>query len=222
MQYLIDSANLSQIEKAFDLYPMYGVTTNPTLIAKENKEFLPLLCDIRQLIGDENILHVQVIAKQAEEMVKEALYLTSKIGGNLSIKIPVTEQGIKAIKLLKKEGIRTTATAIFTADQALMAAVAGATYLAPYINRIDNISGNGVQVAREICTMIDHYQLDAKILAASFKNVQQVHEVALAGVHSITVNGELLDELITHPLTDVGTEKFIKDWETTFGKKRIL
>ncbi|WP_214748734.1 fructose-6-phosphate aldolase [Exiguobacterium sp. s189] len=222
MLYYLDTASIEQIKKAFDYYPMAGVTTNPTIISKEKTAFLPLLQEIRSVIGMEADLHVQVLGQTAETMVAEAKYLKEKIGGELVIKIPVIPEGIKAMKWLSREGFRITATAIYTADQALMAAMAGAEFLAPYVNRIDNISGNGVAVVRQIQTMLNQHELDAKILAASFKNNQQVHEVALAGAQSVTVNADIMDQLLAHPLTTSSVSQFVSDWEAVYGESTII
>ena len=217
MLYIIDTANLEAIEKAYNFYPMAGVTTNPTIISKKNRSFLDILKGIRKIIGNESMLHVQAVSLTSEKMVVEAEYLNSVIGGNLYVKIPVIPEGIKAMKILKQKGIKTTATAIFTAQQALMAAVAGASFVAPYVNRIDNISGDGVSVVAQIVQLFDQYGIDAKVLAASFKNVQQVHNVALVGGHSVTVNPEILDAMLAHPLTDWSIDQFTHDWEGVYG-----
>lgn len=218
MLYLLDTADVKEIKREFDIYPISGVTTNPTIISKEKRSFIDILKEIREIIGEDKMLHVQAISTKAEEIVKEAEYLNEVIGGNLYIKIPVIPEGVKAMKILKEKGMKITATAIFTADQALMAAIAGAEFVAPYVNRIDNISGNGINVVNEIITMFSNYGLDAKVLAASFKNVQQVHEVALCGGDSVTVSPDILDSLISHPLTDWSVGRFIEDWENVYGK----
>jgi len=217
MLYILDTANLDQIKRAFDLYPMSGVTTNPTLISKEKGNFTKILKGIREIIGQDKMLHVQAVSIEAEKIVEEAEYLNRVIGGNLYIKVPVIPEGIKAIKILNEKGIKTTATAIFTPQQALIASRAGAEFVAPYVNRLDNISANGVRVVSEIVQLFKLHGLDSKVLAASFKNVQQVHEVALTGAHSVTVNAEIMDALISHPLTDSSVDKFISDWESVYG-----
>ncbi|PKM51648.1 MAG: fructose-6-phosphate aldolase [Firmicutes bacterium HGW-Firmicutes-7] len=222
MLYLLDTANLSEIRKAYDLYPMDGVTTNPTLIANEQVNFIDHLKEIRLIIGEESMLHAQVLSNTAETMIEEAQYLLEKIGGNLYIKIPATSQGIKAIKILSQKGIKLTATAIFTAQQALMAAKAGAAFVAPYVNRIDNISGSGVSVVEDIVRLFDTFDINTKVLAASFKNVQLVHNSLLTGAHSITVNMETFDMLIEHPLTDWSVDQFVKDWELQYGRGKTV
>lgn len=221
MLYLLDTANLGQIKRAFDLYPMSGVTTNPTIISKEKRSFLDILKGIREVIGEDKMLHVQAVSTKAEDIVKEAEYLQEAIGGNLYIKVPVIPEGIKAMKILKEKGIKITATAIFTAEQALMAAIAGAEFVAPYVNRIDNISGNGVDVVAQIVQLFELHNLDAKVLAASFKNVQQVHEVALTGGQSVTVSSEIMDGLLVHPLTDWSVNQFVKDWQCVYGEGKL-
>ncbi|PKM96331.1 MAG: fructose-6-phosphate aldolase [Firmicutes bacterium HGW-Firmicutes-1] len=222
MLYLLDTANLSEIRKAYDLYPMDGVTTNPTIIAKEQVKFIDHLKEIRSIIGTESMLHVQVLGSTAETMIEEALYLQEQLGGNLYIKIPATTQGIKAMKTLNKKGFKLTATAIFTAQQALMAAKAGADFVAPYVNRIDNISGSGVSVVEDIVHLFNTFGIDTKVLAASFKNVQLVHNSLLVGAHSITVNMETFDMLIEHPLTDWSVDQFVKDWEQVYGRGKTV
>lgn len=221
MIYMLDTANLNAIRKAFDIYPITGVTTNPTIISKENRDFIGLLKEIREIIGEDTMLHAQVIGKSAENMIKEAKYLNETIGGNFYVKIPVTKEGIKAIRVLSREGINITATAIFTAQQALMAAVSGAKFVAPYVNRIDNISGNGVEVVKDIIEELKLYNLDCKVLAASFKNVQQVQDLSRNGVHSVTVNPDIMDKMLEHPLTDWSVDQFINDWEKVYGEGKL-
>ncbi|GAM70585.1 transaldolase [Vibrio ishigakensis] len=209
---MLDTANIAAIQKAVDLYPLEGVTTNPSIIAKENRPLKEILLDIREVIGKERMLHAQVMGKDAETMLKEAHALRA-IDPDIIIKVPVTPQGIKAMKQIHAEGIRITATAILTPQQALMAAKAGAEFLAPYVNRLDNICGDGVAVAAEMAQIIENYNLNAKVLGASFKNVQQVHQLALAGIQSVTIAPEVFDLLLVHPLTDSGVAGFVADWE---------
>lgn len=221
MLYLLDTADVAAIRRSFDLYPIAGVTTNPTLIAREKTEFLALLREIRRIISVEAMLHVQALSNTAPKIVAEAEYLTENVGGNLYIKIPVIPEGIKAMKILKEKGIKTTATAIFTPQQALMAAVAGAEFVAPYVNRLDNICADGVSVVGDIVTLLEMYHLPAKVLAASFKSVEQVHKVSLAGGQAITAGPEILDALLKHPLTDASVAQFIQDWEAVYGEGKV-
>jgi len=218
MLILLDTANIDSIKHINDIYPLDGVTTNPTIISKEKKDFIGILKEIRNTIGKEKMLHVQVVGSKAEDMIEEAIYLNEKIGGNLYIKIPVTEQGIKAMKELSKKGYKITATAIFTAQQALMAAKAGAEFVAPYVNRIDNLMADGIKVVSDIVSIFEIYNINSKVLAASFKNTEQIHNACLKGARSVTVNADLIKQLIYHPSTDLSVDNFIKDWEMQYGK----
>ncbi|MDR3564130.1 MAG: fructose-6-phosphate aldolase [Negativicutes bacterium] len=221
MLYLLDTGDVNHIKRAYDLYPLAGVTTNPTLIAREKADFLGMLTAIRGIIGAGTMLHVQAVSRTAEGIVGEASYLAEKIGGHLYIKIPVIAEGIKAIKLLKERGIKTTATAVFTPQQALMAAVAGADFVAPYVNRLDNICGDGARVVSDIVELFKTYNLPARVLAASFKNSEQVHQASLAGAHAVTVSPDILDLLLSHPLTDSSVDQFVKDWEGFYGAGKL-
>lgn len=221
MIYMLDTANLEAIKRGVDLYPLAGVTTNPSIIAKEKRPLRDILLDIREIIGPDRMLHAQVMGRTADVMLEEARALR-KLDAEIIVKVPVTPQGIKAMKLIAAEGIRITATAILTPQQALMAAVAGAEFLAPYVNRLDNICSNGVQVAAEMAHLIDAYNLDAKVLGASFKNVQQVHELAMAGVQSVTIAPGVFDLLLNHPLTDSGVAGFVADWENVYGENTTV
>ncbi|MFB2903393.1 fructose-6-phosphate aldolase [Aeromonas jandaei] len=221
MIYMLDTANLDAIRRAVDLYPLAGVTTNPTIIAKENRTLREILLDIREIIGETRMLHAQVLGTTAEIMLKEARALR-QFDPHIIIKVPVTPQGIKAMKLMKADGMRITATAILTPQQALMAAMAGAEFLAPYVNRLDNICSGGCSVVADITQLIATYQLSAKVLAASFKNVQQVHEVAKAGAQSVTIAPDVFDQLLNHPLTDSGVAGFVMDWNGVYGEGKTI
>ncbi|GLT17742.1 transaldolase [Vibrio zhanjiangensis] len=216
MIYMLDTANIEAICRAVDLYPLAGVTTNPSIIAQENRPLKEILLGIRECIGRERMLHAQVMGSDAQTMLLEAIAMRA-LDPEIIIKVPVTQQGIKAIKLIAAKGIRITATAILTPQQALMAAVAGAEFLAPYVNRLDNICSDGINLAAEIGLLIKHYHLSAKVLGASFKNVQQIHQLALAGAHSVTVSPDVFDLLLSHPLTDSGVAGFRADWEKIYG-----
>ncbi len=217
MLYLADTADVSQITRLCDLYPLDGVTTNPTIVAREKADFFALLHAIRKAIGPEAMLHVQALGQTAEQMIAEAHHIMAQLGERVWIKIPVTSQGIKAIKQLNQDGIKTTATAIFTPQQALMAAKAGADFVAPYVNRLDNICADGCGVVAEIAQLIALHQLPSRILAASFKNVEQVHKASLCGAHAITAAPDIIDGLLQHPLTTHSVRQFTADWETVYG-----
>lgn len=216
MQILLDTANTQEILEMSKYFPLDGVTTNPTIIAKEKKDFFKLLQEIRDIIGEEKMLHVQVISEDAEGIISEAEYLREKISGNLYIKIPVTPEGIKAMQVLKNKGTNITATAIVSPQQALLAAKAGADYLAPYINRMDNIIADGINVANEIRTLLDVHEFNCKIIAASFKNVEQIHRCSLLGCEAVTINSDLLEKMIFHPVTDWSIAKFSQDWDEAY------
>lgn len=219
MKIVIDSANAEKIRQLNEYFPIDGVTTNPSIIVKEKKPFLLLLQEIRGVIGDEKELFVQAVADKAEEIVEEAIGITKALAGPVLIKVPVTAEGIKAIKLLKEEGIRTLATTVYTPMSAFVAAKAGAEYVAPYVNRIDNLTGNGVQVVAEITRIFIAHSLPCKVLAASFKNVQQLHQVCLAGAHGVTAAPELIQGLIEHPSVASDVEKFKEEWMGQYGKE---
>lgn len=221
MKYLIDSANLKEIRHACEFYPVEGVTTNPSLVAKEQKDFVELIDAIRRIIGKERMLHVQATAKAADSIVHEAELLQERLGDNFFVKIPIGEEGLKAASMLKEREIGVTMTAIFTPQQALIAAKAGADFVAPYVNRLDNISADGVQVVADIVELFAIHDLDCQVLAASFKNVEQLHRVALAGAHSATISGDLLRAAIAHPMTDSAVEGFDRDWAAVYGDRTV-
>ncbi len=222
MQYLLDTANVEEIRKAYESYTIDGVTTNPTIISKEKSDYATLLRQIREVIGKDGMFHIQTTQIDTDGIIKEAIALREYINGNFYIKIPTIEPGIKAMQVLKKMGFQITATAIFTQQQALIAARSGADYLAPYVNRLDNISSDGVSVVADITNLIKIYNLNTKVLAASFKNVEQVHKISLVGAHAVTIQPELLSSLIYHPLTDSAIIDFSRDWRECYGKKYVV
>lgn len=222
MIYILDTADLAAIKHCNEFYPLSGVTTNPSIIAKEKGDFWQILNEIRGVIGNDKMLHVQTVQTTAKKMVEEAKLIKEKIGGDIYIKIPIGEEGLKAVPMIKNLGIGVTMTAIFTPAQALMAAKAGADFVAPYVNRLDNILGDGTNVVAEIVQQFEIYGLDCKVLAASFKNAEQVHRCALCGCHSVTVSADVLKSLITHPMTDAAVEGFERDWKGVYGDKTIL
>ncbi len=216
---MLDTANVEEIKKAINLYPIQAVTTNPSIIAKENRDFFEILKEIREVVGNDVTIHAQVIGKTAEEMISEAREIRKNVVGSLYIKIPATTQGIKAMRILSAENFNLTATAIITPQQALMAATAGAEFLAPYINRIDNICGDGVKVVEDIIRLLEVTGNEkVKVVGASFKSVNQVHQTILAGAKAITVNLDILEKLVYHPLTEISIENFILDWEKAYNR----
>lgn len=222
MIYILDTADLAAIKHANEFYPIGGVTTNPSIIAKEKCDFKKRLLDIRAVIGKEKMLCVQTTSKEASEIVKEAEALDRLLGGEFYIKVPIGEAGLKATMELKKEGIGVLMTAIFTPAQALLSARAGAKLVAPYVNRLDMVNADGVGTVADMVATFESCDVDCKVLAASFKNVQQVADTALAGCHYATVSPEVLYALAKHPLTDIAVDGFDKDWQSVYGDKTVL
>ncbi len=214
MIYLADTANIEELKKLFYYFPIEGVTTNPTIIAAEKKPMSQILPELVELVG-EKMLHVQMISSKAEDMLREAKAYKAKyaLGDNYFAKIPVTEEGYKAMPMIKDAGINVTATAIFTQQQALVAARCGADWVAPYVNRLDNISSHGIEVVGNIVANIEKYNLKTGVLAASFKTVDQVHRVSMMGSQAATISFEILERLRSHPMTDMSVEWFEKDAE---------
>ncbi len=214
MIYLADTANVDELKKLFYYFPIEGVTTNPTIIAAEKKPMSKILPELVELVGDK-MLHVQMISNKADDMLREAIAYKEKysLGDNYFAKIPVTEEGYKAMTMIKKQGVNVTATAIFTQQQALVAARCGADWVAPYVNRLDNISSHGIEVVGNIVDNIEQYGLDTGVLAASFKTVDQVHRVSMMRSQAATINFEILERLRSHPMTDMSVEWFEKDAE---------
>ena len=221
MLYILDTADLAAIKHCNEFYPLAGVTTNPSIIAKEKTDFWKLVKEIRSIIGEEKMLHVQTTQKEASKIVEEAKLLKEELKGDFYVKIPIGEEGLKATMELKKLGIGVTMTAIFTPAQALIAAMAGASFVAPYVNRLDNILGDGTEVVAEIVNQLHLYGSDCKVLAASFKNAEQVHKCASAGCHSVTVAADILKMVISHPMTDAAIAGFDKDWASVYGEQTI-
>jgi len=222
MLILLDTANMKEIKELSDLYPVDGITTNPSIVVKEKRDFMELMKDILSVLGPEKMLHIQAVGLAAEEIVEEAVYLNENLKGNIYVKIPVTPQGIKAIRCLKQKSIKTTATAVCTPLQAVMAAKAGADFIIPYVNRIDNISGDGVEVVSDIINLFEIHDINARIIAASFKNVRQVLEIGLAGAQAVTVAPDIFRKMIEHPLVDSSVEQFIRDWKSLYKKERLI
>lgn len=223
MLYIIDSAHIEEIRRCVEYYPVDGVTTNPTIISKEKSDFVELVKTIRSIIGPERMLHIQTTAAQCDDIVKEAVALQELVGGDFYIKIPVSPEGLKATRILSQKGIKVTETAIFTQQQAMIAAKAGASFVAPYVNRLDNIVSDGVHVVGEIVDMFREHNIHScKVLAASFKTVEQIHKIALVGTHAVTLQPGLFEQLVYHPLTLYAIDDFEKDWESVYGNKTIL
>lgn len=222
MLYILDTADIEAIRHCNEFYPLAGVTTNPSIIAKEKRDFWEIVKDIRNIIGPDKLFFAQTVQTTADKIVEEAKLMNEKSGGEFCVKIPICEEGLKATMELKKLGIKVLMTAIFTPAQALIAAKAGADFVAPYVNRLDNIIGDGCEVVAEIVNQFDLFGMDCKVLAASFKNAEQVHKCASCGCHSVTVSADVLKVVITHPMTDSAIDGFEKDWKAVYGNKTIL
>ena len=209
MIYLADTANIQEIKDLLTHFPIEGVTTNPTILAHENKPLSVIVPEIQECIGNK-MFHMQVISANAEDILREARRYRDYFGfgDNLYVKIPVTKEGFRAIRMVKDAGMNVTATAVFTQQQALIAARAGADFVAPYINRLDNISSHGIDVVSDIVKTFKVFGLDSKVLGASFKNVDQVYRVSMVGCHAATVSYPVLEVILKHPMTDKSVADF--------------
>ncbi|MCE5195049.1 MAG: fructose-6-phosphate aldolase [Nitrospiraceae bacterium] len=210
MKFFIDTANINEIKKAWDVGVIDGVTTNPSLISKEGRDPLTILKEICSVV--DGPVSAEAISLKSDEMIKEGESL-SKIHENIVVKIPMTEDGLRAVKKLTAMGIKTNVTLVFSSSQALLAAKAGATYVSPFVGRLDDISHNGMNLIAEIMDIYDNYMFDTQIIVASIRNPLHVIEAAKMGAHVATIPYSVIAQLIKHPLTDIGIEKFLKDWE---------
>ncbi|MBQ6559201.1 MAG: fructose-6-phosphate aldolase [Erysipelotrichaceae bacterium] len=218
MELYIDDANIEAIKRLIDLYPIDGVTTNPSILAKARKDPKELLSEIRRIIGEDRILFVQALPLDAKGMIEDAKKIVESFGSNTIVKIPSIPEGFKAIKELKKEGIRTCGTVVYTPLQAYLAAKAGASYVAPYVNRIDNMGYDGVAVVKKIQNILENNGFDCKILAASFKNSNQVLELCEYGVGAATCSADVIDSFVNNAAIDKAVDDFVKDFEKLTGK----
>ena len=222
MKLIIDDANIEKVKKVWELYPCDGVTTNPSILANSGRNPQEVLSELREIVGKDGELHVQVVSKDAEGMIEEAKVIRGKLGENTFVKVPTTPQGLKAMKALAAEGVNITATAIYTPMQAFLAAKAGAKYTAPYINRIDNFGYNGVQVAMDIQDIFENNNLPCEVLAASFKNSQQVLELTKYGIGASTVATDVIEGLIKNAAIDAAIDAFNKDFESITGEGKTM
>jgi transaldolase len=210
MKFFIDTANINEIKKAWELGVIDGVTTNPSLMSKEGKDPIELLRQICSIVNGP--VSAEAVTMTADEMVKEAESL-SKIHENIVVKIPMIEEGLRAVKRLSGMGIKTNMTLVFSPSQALLAAKAGATYVSPFVGRLDDISHFGMGIVSEILEIYENYIFDTEVIVASVRNPLHVVEAARMGAHIATIPYSVILQLIKHPLTDIGIEKFLKDWE---------
>ncbi|HAQ42175.1 MAG TPA: fructose-6-phosphate aldolase [Clostridiales bacterium] len=210
MKLFFDTANVEEIKSANDMGVICGVTTNPSLISKEGRVFEEVVREITQIV--DGPISAEVISLDAEGMISEAVEL-AKIHKNIIIKVPMTAEGLKAVKVLRNENIKTNVTLIFSAGQALLAAKAGASYVSPFVGRLDDVGNNGMELISEIVTIFKNYDMDTEIIAASIRNPMHVIQAAKLGCHIATVPYKVLMQLTKHPLTDKGIDQFLKDWE---------
>lgn len=215
MKFFLDTANVDEIRKAVKLGVIAGVTTNPTLIAKEGKEFYPTVKEI--CATTPGPVSAEAISLDVLGMLREGRELAA-LATNVVVKIPMTEAGLEAVATLSAEGIKTNVTLIFSANQALLAARAGASYVSPFVGRLDDISSPGMKVVADIADIFAIHDIPTEIIAASIRHPQHVHEAALAGAHIATVPTKLLSQMIQHPLTTSGIERFMEDWKKVSGK----
>jgi len=210
MKFFIDTANLEQIKKGVEMGMVDGVTTNPSLIAKEDKPFEEILKDILAVV--DGPVSAEVVSLEADGMVEEAKVLAA-MGDNIVIKIPMIVEGIKAVKRLTAQGIKTNVTLVFSAAQALLAAKAGATYVSPFVGRLDDIGTPGMDLIAEIMSIFRNYGMTTEVIVASVRSPQHVMESAAIGADIATIPLKVIEQLAKHPLTDIGIEQFLADWE---------
>ncbi|ERI95512.1 fructose-6-phosphate aldolase [Clostridiales bacterium oral taxon 876 str. F0540] len=215
MKIFIDTANVEEIKKAALLGILDGVTTNPSLIAKEGRDLKEVINEICSIV--DGPISAEVISLKSDEMVNEGREL-SKLHKNIVVKIPMCEEGLKAVNILSKEGIKTNVTLIFSAQQALLAAKAGASFVSPFIGRLDDIGNGGLQVIQDIALIFDYYGINTEIIAASVRHPIHVLDCAKAGAHIATIPYKVIMQMIKHPLTDVGIEKFLEDYNKVYNR----
>lgn len=215
MQFFIDTANVNEIKQAKDWGILDGVTTNPTLAAKTGRPFMDVVKEILELV--DGPVSLETVSLDVEGMVREGRFL-AELGDNVVVKIPMTKDGMKAVNILEQEGIPTNVTLVFSPTQALIAAKAGASYVSPFIGRLDDISTEGISLIKDIKQIFDNYGYETEIIAASIRHPIHVVESAKAGADIATIPFNVLESLFKHPLTDIGIEKFLKDWENVPNK----
>ncbi len=218
MELFIDTADAQAVAELSEVLTIAGATTNPTIITRSGKTPAQVLDEMSAVLAPDQKLFMQVIASDAQGMLEEARHICGLREQNMCVKIPVTPEGLKAIKLAKAEGLCVLATAIYTADQAFLAAMNGADYLAPYVNRMENY-GDGVGQVLDLLQMLDAAGLGSKVIAASFKNVYQVHQLIAAGIQAVTVAPDVVWNMVGHPSTQIAVDEFNDAWEAAFGRR---
>ncbi len=220
MELIIDSSNIEQIKELNELLTITGVTTNPTILTKSGREAMDVVKDLCEVLSEDQLLFIQTVQTSFEGIMEEAKMISSIRNKNMYVKIPVTHEGLRAIKECKKLGIHTLATAIYIADQAFLAAMNGAEYLAPYTNRMCNY-GDGVQDVKDLIEMLRVNHMPAKVIAASFKNTYQVHELIKAGIQAVTVPCDVLYQMIDHPGTKIAVGEFSVNWQRAYNRNTL-
>jgi transaldolase len=210
MKFFIDTANVKEIREAASLGVVDGVTTNPSLVAKEGRDFKQVLSEICEIV--DGPISAEVVSLEADKMVAEGLEL-AKIHKNIVVKLPMTKEALKATKILAGKDIKVNMTLVFSASQALLAAKVGAAYVSPFVGRLDDISQYGMDLVRQIIVIYDNYGYETELIVASVRNPLHVVDAALAGAHIATMPFSVIDQLVKHPLTDIGIEKFLADWK---------
>lgn len=217
MRFFLDTANIEEIKKANDMGVICGVTTNPSIIAKEGRDFTEVITEITNIVDGAISGEVKATTVDSETMISEGREI-AKIHPNMVVKLPTTTEGLKACKTLSNEGIKTNMTLIFNVPQAILAARAGATYVSPFIGRIDDISMDGMQLIRDISNIFEIHNIDSQIIAASVRNSVHVIECAKAGADLVTLPYSVIEQMLSHPLTTQGIEKFQADYRAVFGE----
>ena len=220
MELIIDSSNIEQIKELNELLTITGVTTNPTILTKSNREAMDVVKDLCEVLSEDQLLFIQTVQTSFEGIMEEAKMISSIRNKNMYVKIPVTHEGLRAIKECKNVRMHTLATAIYTADQAFLAAMNGAEYLAPYTNRMCNY-GDGVQNVKDLIEMLRVNHMPAKVIAASFKNTYQVHELIKAGIQAVTVPCDVLYQMIDHPGTKIAVGEFSVNWQRAYNRNTL-
>lgn len=220
MELYLDTANVADVERLARIFPIAGVTTNPSIIAASGEPLWEVLPRLQNVIGPQGILFAQTMSRDAEGMVAEARRLRKAIP-TIVVKIPVTAEGLAAIKVLKKEGITTLGTAVYSASQGLLAALAGAKYIAPYVNRVDAQGGDGIRTVQELQSLLEMHAPESSVLAASFKTPRQALDCLLAGCEAITLPTDVAQQMLNTPAVESAIEKFEQDWKNAFGSLNL-
>lgn len=223
MQLFIDDANVEKIKEIWQTYPCDGVTTNPTILARSGRAPYDVLKEIRAIIGDGAMLHAQVLSSDADDMCREGRKIAETLGKKTTyVKIPAVPEGLKAIRTLKAEGYNVTATTVYTPMQAYLAAKAGADYVAPYVNRIDNLGADGIETVKKMQNILENNGMEAKILGASFKNSQQVMALCEYGVGACTVASDIIEGFMKNASVSAALADFVRDFEALCGKNKTM